>query len=145
MKFYTNKFQAKCTVSDHWVICCGIAPRWMPLDLIDKSTLVQVMAWCRQATSHYLSQCWPRSMSPNGVTRPQLVKMSFREISYIDAFVQDCSNSSVLAMELLQSCALCQDILQQSLEKQCPASAWWFEIYHLERIHLFPIVSPSIV
>ena len=22
-----------------------------------KSTLVQVMAWCRQATSHYLSQC----------------------------------------------------------------------------------------
>ena len=23
----------------------------------DKSTLVQVMAWCRQATSHYMSQC----------------------------------------------------------------------------------------
>ena len=21
------------------------------------------MAWCRQATSHYLSQCWPRSLS----------------------------------------------------------------------------------
>ena len=31
------------------------------------------MAWCRQATSHYLSQCWPRSMLPNGVTRPQWV------------------------------------------------------------------------
>ena len=30
------------------------------------------MAWCRQATSHYLNQCWPGSMSPNGVTRPQL-------------------------------------------------------------------------
>ena len=27
----------------------------------DKSTLVQVMAWCRQATCHYLSQCWTRS------------------------------------------------------------------------------------
>ena len=25
----------------------------------DKSTWVQVMAWCHQATSHYLSQCWP--------------------------------------------------------------------------------------
>ena len=24
-----------------------------------KSTLVQVMAWCRQAPSHYLNQCWP--------------------------------------------------------------------------------------
>ena len=46
--------------------------RWMPWDFIDdKSTLVQVMAWCRQATSHYLSQCWPSSMSPYGVTRPQ--------------------------------------------------------------------------
>ena len=38
-----------------------------------KSTLVQVMAWCRQATSHYLSQCWPRSLSPYGVIRPQWV------------------------------------------------------------------------
>ena len=38
-----------------------------------KSTLVQVMAWCRQATSHYLIQCWARSMWPYGVTRPQWV------------------------------------------------------------------------
>ena len=48
-------------------------PRDLTIDMIDKSTLVQVMAWCRQATSHYLSQCWPRSMSPYGVTRPQWV------------------------------------------------------------------------
>ena len=55
-----------------WGISFEIALRWMPLDLADdKSTLVQVMAWCRQATSHYLSQCWPRFMSPNGATRPQ--------------------------------------------------------------------------
>ena len=47
----------------------------MPQDLTDdKSTLVQVMAWCRQATSHYLNQCWPRSPTPYGVTRPQWVK-----------------------------------------------------------------------
>ena len=56
-----------------WDIFRKIALRWMSLDLIDKSTLVQVMAWCRQATSHYLSQCWPRFMSPHGVTRPQSV------------------------------------------------------------------------
>ena len=38
----------------------------MSLDLNeDKSTLVQVMAWCHQTTSHYLSQCWPRSVSPS--------------------------------------------------------------------------------
>ena len=27
-----------------------------------KSTLAQVLAWCRQATKNYLNQCWPRSL-----------------------------------------------------------------------------------
>ena len=64
-------------VNGGWGISYEIALRWMPLDLTDdKSTLVQVMAWCGQATSHYLSQCWPRSLSPYGVTRPQWVKYS---------------------------------------------------------------------
>ena len=58
------------------------ALRWMPQNVTDdKSTLVQVMAWCRQATSHYLSQCWPRSMSPYGVIRPQWVN-SRKDIYY---------------------------------------------------------------
>ena len=49
-------------------------PRWMPWDLMDdKSRLVEVMAWCHQATSQYLSQCWPRSISPYDVTRPQWI------------------------------------------------------------------------
>ena len=49
----------------------------MPQDLTDdKSTLVHVMAWCRQATSHYLNQCWPRSSTPCCVNRPQWVKIS---------------------------------------------------------------------
>ena len=34
------------------------------------------MAWCCQATSHYLSQCWPRSVSFS-ITRPQWVNRSF--------------------------------------------------------------------
>ena len=50
----------------------------MALDLTDKSTLVQVMAWCHQATSHYLSQCWPKFMLPYGVTRPQWVNMHLK-------------------------------------------------------------------
>ena len=32
------------------------------------------MAWCRQTRSHNLSQCWPESLSPYDVTRPQWVK-----------------------------------------------------------------------
>ena len=27
------------------------------------STLIQVKAWCRQPTGHYLNQCWPISMA----------------------------------------------------------------------------------
>ena len=66
-------------------------PRWMPWDLTDdKSTLVQVMAWCHQATSHYLSQCWPSSMSPYGITRPQWVKWNnlfWRSIHYVNSLL----------------------------------------------------------
>ena len=57
-----------------WGISCEIALIWMSLDFTDnQSTLVQVMAWCHQATSHYLSQCWLRSASLYGVTRLQWV------------------------------------------------------------------------
>ena len=53
-------------VIDGWGISCEIAHIWMSLDFTeDQSTLVQVMALCHQATSHYLSPCWPRS--PYGV------------------------------------------------------------------------------
>ena len=59
-----------------WHIFCEIALIWMSLDFTDdQSTLVQVMAWCRQATSHYLSQCWPRSLMPYSITRPQWVNL----------------------------------------------------------------------
>ena len=52
-----------------------IALRWMPNNTLeDKSILDQVIAWCSQAISHYLSQCWSRSMLSHGVTRPQRVK-----------------------------------------------------------------------
>ena len=57
-----------------WGISCEIALVWMSLDFTDdQSKLVQVMAWCRQATSHYMDQCWTRSLPPYGVTRPQWV------------------------------------------------------------------------
>ena len=36
------------------------------------------MAWCHQATSHYLSQCWPRSMLPYGITSPQWLNSLWR-------------------------------------------------------------------
>ena len=62
------------SVIDGWGISCEIALIWMSLDFTDdQSTLVQVMAWCRQATSHYPSQCWLRSLPSYGDTGPQWV------------------------------------------------------------------------
>ena len=75
-------------VIDGWGIPCELALRWMSLDLTDdKSTLVQVMAWCRQATSHYLSRCWLRPVSPYGVTRPQWVKNLYTKYVYIYIYI----------------------------------------------------------
>ena len=60
-----------------WVIFfCEIAMGWMSLNpTYNESTLIQVMAWCREAASHYLSHCWSHSMLPYGVTRPQSVNI----------------------------------------------------------------------
>ena len=81
MKYYVIFKQI--LVIDGWGISCEIVLIWMSLDFTDdQSTLVQVMAWCRQAASHYLSQCWPRSLSPYGVTRPQWVNISILYMSF---------------------------------------------------------------
>ena len=72
-------------VIDRWGISCEIALIWMSLDFTDdQSTLVQVMAWCHQATSHCLSQGWLSSLSPCGVTRPQWVKARYR-VSFLSS------------------------------------------------------------
>ena len=68
----------QCTLEYHWKNLVESAPHWdatgetltfpaytgTPCD--DRSTLVQVMAWCCPATSRYLRQCWPSSTSPYG-------------------------------------------------------------------------------
>ena len=79
------------------------APRWMPWDFMDdKSTLVQVMAWCHQPTSHYLSQCWPSSMSRYGVTRPQWVKKIMWMASIIFSCLCKYSEKSTATNIILQ-------------------------------------------
>ena len=83
-------------VIDDWCISCEIDIRWMWQDFTDdKSTLVQVMDWCRQATSHYLSQRWPRSMLPYGITRPQWVNCAqwchlYRSVSTLAQLMACC-------------------------------------------------------
>ena len=56
---------------------------WNPLMIIDKSTLAQIMAWCRQAPSHYLSQCWSKSISPYGVSLGRNVLTHWGRVTHI--------------------------------------------------------------
>ena len=77
-------------------ISSEIALRWTSLDLSDdKSTLVQGMAWCHQAASHYLNQCWPRSLPPYGITRPQWVKSIVNSLGPSDAIWWHRSGSTL--------------------------------------------------
>ena len=80
------------------------------------------MAWCHLAPSHYLSQCWPRSMLPYGGTRPQWVNdrcrylhcsypqryhnlvISHWNILHINHLMQKRHNSRALALELYLFC-----------------------------------------
>ena len=56
-------------IHEHFLWNCSVRMRVNSFD--NKSILVQIMGWCRQVASHYLSQCSPRPMSSYGVTRPQ--------------------------------------------------------------------------
>ena len=74
------------------ITSCETALRWAPQNYIDNfSSLVQVMAWCCQAPSQYLSQCWPSSMPPYGVTRPQ---WSFRDSFEDRAAIDEIPNTT---------------------------------------------------
>ena len=88
------------------------ALRWMSRDLTDdKSTLVQVMAWCCQATNHYLSQCWPRSMSPHGITRPQWVNSLRHGDSYMHEWTRSYLRAdSRFAPSQWETALLCNDV-----------------------------------
>ena len=67
---------------DIWSVSYEKTFGWMSRDITDdKSTLVQVMVWCRQAPNHYLNQSRPKSTSPYCVTGPQCVNHSVLKAS----------------------------------------------------------------
>ena len=119
-------------MTDDCDISSKIALRWTSLDLNDDtSTLVQVMAWCSQATSHYLSQCWPRFMSPYGVIRPQWVKFARPSDTYLHQETRQAiigSDNGLLPVRCLNQWWL---IVNQMFKN-------WIDIctFSLKKIHL---------
>ena len=124
---------------------CSDLTHWPLGDFNLISTLVQVMAWCRQATSHYLSQCWPRSMLPNGVTRPQWVnqwiqryhehiahkcwRIFLYDLSYgINSLISGDGDGFVKLSPLVQVLAWCLMVLLNPLYEAMLAYHQWFSL-----------------
>ena len=93
-----TNFQA--SFSD-WGISFEIALRWtFDLIIVGKSTLLQLMPLFRQVTNNYLRHVY-QDLCRHMASMSQLIQAVD---AYIDGLVQDCSISSALAMEILQSC-----------------------------------------
>ena len=123
LKSIIFKFKSRIDISS---TSCEIALRFMPEDITDIWwTLVQVMAWCCQVTSHYLSQCYLTSLSPYGVTMPQWVNTLRPEQNDYKVKIQTMNTRNlwqqfmcnfVLALPLLISCNVQVQVqVQQSL------------------------------
>ena len=101
----------------------------MPEDLTDgKSTLVQAMAWCRQATSHcWPSQCWPRTMSP-------YISLYHNELMIFWLCYAFCWSVGTLLMTTTDIPALAQTI---TLDECCIASILpeFWQLQRLARDH----------
>ena len=128
------------------------------------------MAWCRQATSHYLRQGWPRSMSPYGVTRPQWVTLTMRVTDYsvqttsisllmpwlivlpghhIDWARQVCpclwweKISTTCTFPMWRNAIKCSLHIYVSSKKIQQVKLWWWEAFLLPFVvHLILWISP---
>ena len=60
------------------------------------------MAWRHQATSYYLILCWPRSMLPYGVTRPQWVNLAQNRITILKSELKATANHKMYLVQLIK-------------------------------------------
>ena len=103
-------FDKQCSHFD-WNLTEILAPK-----INNKPSWSQVMAWCCQATSHYLSQCWPTSKLLYGLTRPQWVNTGGRwwtdycgklDNNYNKAYNREISQIPQCIKQLFHNAPLC--------------------------------------
>ena len=99
-------------------------PQWWEVSIV-----VQVMAWCRQATSHHLNQSWPRSMSQYGLVTvlsliPDKLKEHQRILFYFifENPFRQCNDVSALIR--LPVCGVIS-APGGNKEKCAPYCGWW--------------------
>ena len=93
------------------------------------------MAWCHQATSHYLNQCWHSSPMHICIIRPP----------YIDELVQERCNSIANALELRLSCTISSICVQVfSLLENGSLRCWGVNFEVIRESNLAPFDSKSL-
>ena len=93
-------FQIRLVI-DFLSISCEIALRCLPCNPNDnKSITVSVMAWCHPASSRYLRQCSPKSVSPYDVPRPQRINISSGVINCLlyTVYPKECAHGFCFAV-----------------------------------------------
>ena len=98
------------------------------------------VAWCRQATSHYLSLCWPRSLSPYEVKRPQWVDKFYSLprtwplclFPWLELLVKICmlASKTCLTYSIDGPATLCQDHIQPVHIMESGPNYWNLLILH---------------
>ena len=130
---------------DVLIISRAIALRWMPQELTnDSSILVQVIAWCCQATSHCLGQCLTIDqiyVDIYAITRPQWVNSLKPDYAYMHQWTMaslheaKCLNGANTLPELmLTHCQL--DTEKQMLVKFASkhtlfSSTYWEQVTYI--------------
>ena len=111
-------------------ISCEIALEWAPQDLTyDQSKLVldQVMVWCCQATSLYLTQCWLLTK----FYRPQWVNSvgGWNDMGFSwDTECRCDQQSSEVVIENVTMVAITgTSLLVPYLEVKLPQFIWWMD------------------
>ena len=109
-----------------------------PLQPIHFPLSVQILAWITRV----LFWCFPKLWSNEGnkyQTSHQVVHKQFIMTIYADSLVQDCSNSSALAMELLQSCT------KPSIHYSISYMIWWAHMWRSKRQFSHIDIMPHLV
>ena len=92
------------------------------------------MAWCRQAPSHYLCWCWPRSVSPFVITWPHYVRIQPKSLwppLWPWTMLRSVLPNSYLSLDYsrLKAQSLHYSMHVSNCELWCPVVKWYHDIY----------------
>ena len=107
----------------------------------DTSTLVQVMAWCRHATSHYLIQSWPRSLSTYGFTSLQWSKIFPTSSSFLQKQIGFSNGYTLLSRSVARGFAWMMKSVYHYFYVHCYHNI--FKLIELELIFFINSLRPS--